>query len=104
MRLLAVAAVLAVAGCGSKKSKPEPPAAAGEDAASATVAPPDELAGWRANLDTIAAELPKRHPAPFTRTPEDVFAEHVADLRDKLAIMSNEQRIAGLARIVALVG
>src|SRR5689334_14213558 len=64
LRVVALAVVLAAAACGSKKSKPtgDVPGSGSGSAASA-----DDAAGWIADLDAIATELPKRHPAPFTR-------------------------------------
>jgi hypothetical protein len=120
-RAVLLVATLALAGCGSKKSgSADPPAGAGSTAGSATPPgidaaavtappttdppPPDDVAAWRANLDVIAAELPKRHPAPFTRTDEETFRLQVEDLAGKLAIMDRDQRITSLARIVALIG
>ncbi|HVV84433.1 MAG TPA: hypothetical protein VHE35_15300 [Kofleriaceae bacterium] len=88
---LAAACAAALAACGSKRVTP----AAGDARA-------DDLAGWRADLATIATEVPKRHPEPFHATPEPTFRAAVAELDRALPGLTDDQRLVGLARIVAL--
>lgn len=108
---LAIAALAAVAaptaGCGSKERAPAPPPSTADDPWARTTdarSPEDLLAAWRANLDTLASELPRRHPAPFARTSEAAFRAAVDDLARALPTLTDDQRIVGLARIVALIG
>lgn len=97
--VVAVAAVLASAGCRDRSRRNAASASAPADAHAAN----DDVAGWRSDLALLASELPKLHPAPFHQTPEPAFRAAVADLDRALPALTLDQRIVGLARIVALL-
>jgi hypothetical protein len=80
-------------------------AAAGAIALSAAAfAQDDEIAAWNADLDAVIATFETHHPNPYWLTPEDEFDAAAQAWREALPEMSRAQRIAGLARIIALVG
>lgn len=59
---------------------------------------------WRQDLDTVATELPRRHPNLFFHTPRAVFDQAVSDLRASIPSLSDVEMMLALARIVALPG
>jgi hypothetical protein len=62
-----------------------------------------DVASWREDLHTLAAELPNRHPKAFYRTPQSQFDSAVADLDRRLPALTRNQAVVGLMHIVALV-
>jgi len=61
-------------------------------------------ARWAADLDVLAAELPKLHKNLFFLVPEDEFRKEVASLKDRLPSLGESGILAGLLRLVASVG
>src|SRR5581483_3879447 len=59
---------------------------------------------WRQDLDTLATQLPLRHPNLFFQTPRAVFDKAVADLRAAIPDLPDTDVMVGLARIAALPG
>jgi len=59
---------------------------------------------WNADLDAFLDVLHAEHDNPYFHTSRAVFEAEVADYRARLPVLSREARIAGFARIVALVG
>lgn len=96
-----VALAASTAGCRSRRAPADDTTGSSGSAASAGSA--TDLVGWRADLAFLAAELPKRHPAPFHQTTEAAFDAAIDELATALPGLSDDQRLVGLARIVALV-
>ena len=74
-----------------------------------TALPPDSAAAWREDLRVLAAELPRRHPMIFegltpTRLTRTTFDSAVRDLDRRIPSLRRHEIVAGLQRIVALVG
>ncbi|MEK6335438.1 MAG: hypothetical protein AABM67_10855 [Acidobacteriota bacterium] len=61
-------------------------------------------AAWRADLSYLAVELPRRHVNAFHTVTRERFVEEVGRLDTAIPRLSNDERIVGLMRIVALVG
>ena len=59
---------------------------------------------WRADLQHLASELPRRHVNAFHSVSRERFAAEVAQLHSAIPSMNDDQIIVGLMRIVALVG
>lgn len=59
---------------------------------------------WIADLDTLADELPRRHPDPFFQLPESAFRESVASLRSAIPSLGDDAVVVGLTRITAGLG
>ncbi len=100
-----VAALIVMAGCRDRSSRPRPAPvdAALVTPADATPSGDPSLDAWRADLATVVETLVRRHPAPFHYTPEPAFRAAVAAFERALPTLTREQRIAGLAQIVALI-
>ena len=102
--LVVVAVAITLAGCHGGRRRT---ASRVDDArAAATVEDPwaDTLTGWRADVDLVATELPRRHPAPFARVSEADFTRAVDALRRDLPRLTEDERVVGLARLVAMIG
>ena len=85
---LALAAVLGLTGL------------AAADAPRAALTP----AQWRADLQFLARELPKRHPEPWRFTPQAKFEAAVAALDARLTGLDADQAYVGLDEIALLMG
>lgn len=59
---------------------------------------------WRADLDQLIVELPKRHVNAFFRTAQADFEAAAADLRGRLDGMSDTDRALSFARLAASLG
>lgn len=75
-------------------------------AASLTAA---EVSTWRADLGTLATELPRRHPFLFdqltpTRLTRAAFDSAVSDLDRRIPELARHEIVVGFQRIVAMVG
>ncbi len=66
--------------------------------------PPPDLAGWQADLQLLAAELPRRHPAPFLRITAAQWDSATASVARRLPTLSRNQILVEFYRLVALVG
>lgn len=62
----------------------------------------ERLSRYRADLDTLAAELPKRHANLFHTTSKADFEREVADLQTRLPTLDDAEALVGLARISTL--
>src|SRR5262245_2421807 len=62
------------------------------------------LATWRAGLNLLARELPKRHPAPFLHLTRAQWDSSCASLDRRLPGMTRNQRLVGFLQLVAAVG
>jgi len=59
---------------------------------------------WQQDLDALSTQLPKLHPNLFFQVTRGDWNQAVADLRTAIPQMSDSEVMAGLARVVALVG
>jgi hypothetical protein len=66
--------------------------------------PPMDAAKWRADVEYFARELPKRHKNAFHAITREQFAAEVASLSARAKDGNDDEMIAGLMRITALVG
>lgn len=66
--------------------------------------PGPDVAAWRADLHVLAAELPTRHPAPFTKITRVQWDSAVARLDRQLPALNRDQILVELFRLVATVG
>ena len=64
----------------------------------------NDVDGWRADLRTLADELPKRHLNAFTRIPRQRFLEEVDRLSDEAANLTLDHFHVRLLQLIALVG
>jgi uncharacterized protein (TIGR03437 family) len=58
---------------------------------------------WRADLDYLSTELPRRHSNLFANMTREQFEGAVADLRQRIPGLSDQAVTAGLMHIVAMV-
>jgi hypothetical protein len=113
---LAVAVTLATLAGGCSSSPSAPPSTASTPASSpAVVATPsaaaiatpqaslDRVEGWRADIDSIIPGLERIHPNPFHGTSKADMEAAVAELSKDAQDLTDEQLLAGVARIAALV-
>jgi len=63
-----------------------------------------DVAAWRADVRTLARELPRRHPAPFGKITQARWDSAVASLERRLPGLRRDQILMGIMRLVALVG
>ncbi len=61
-------------------------------------------APWQEDLNAFLEVLHAEHDNPYFHTPRDEFELAIADYRAALPELSRAERIAGLARLVAMVG
>jgi hypothetical protein len=66
-----------------------------------TEAPPS-VAGWRADLQVLAKELPARHPAPFRNITAAGWDSAVASLDRRLPSLNQDQTLVAFFQLVAL--
>jgi hypothetical protein len=66
--------------------------------------PPMTAEKWRADVDFLGRELPKRHRNAFHTITREQFAAEVAALREKAGRANDDEMIVGLMRITAMVG
>jgi hypothetical protein len=59
---------------------------------------------WRADTDELARDLQAIHPDPFARCGKLTFLRHLDAFKNALSTMSEEQRMVGAMRLVAMVG
>ncbi len=59
---------------------------------------------WNADIDAFLQVLLAEHDDPYFFTPKNRFDAAVQDYRNQLPHLDRSQRIAGLARVVAMVG
>src|SRR3954464_4755480 len=62
------------------------------------------LSEWRHDVDQIVNDIRTIHPSPFTKTGELTFRRRVAALQDSLPLLTDEQRVVEMMRIVATIG
>ncbi|HKB14550.1 MAG TPA: hypothetical protein VKF62_00710 [Planctomycetota bacterium] len=60
--------------------------------------------GWRADLDLLATELPKRHKDLYALLPREKWEAEVARLREAVPGMERHRFVVGLMRLVASLG
>lgn len=65
---------------------------------------PAEASAWRSDLDTLAAELPRRHPNPFRTISRDEYLAKVRALRAAIPELTRVEVEVRLMEIVALIG
>jgi len=71
---------------------------------SPTGPPAPSASDWIRDLDDIARDLRAYHPNPFSKTGELSFRRALQRLKDALPSLSEEQRVVGTMRLVALIG
>jgi len=62
------------------------------------------LADWRADMAALLKDIRAVHPDPFTKTGELTFMRRYADFMSALPGLTEEQRVVGAMKLVALVG
>jgi len=76
---------------------------AGSSALAAQGEAPPGVAGWRADLQVLAKELPARHPAPFRVITAAEWDSAVASLEDRLPTLDQDQTLVSFFQLVALL-
>jgi hypothetical protein len=66
--------------------------------------PPMTPEAWRADVDALAKELPKKHANAFHAITRETFDAAIAELRADAAKANDDEMIVGLIRIAAMVG
>lgn len=66
--------------------------------------PPMSPEKWRADVDALGRELPKRHKNAFHTITREQFAAEIASLRAKADKASDAEMIVGLMQVAAKVG
>lgn len=61
-------------------------------------------AAWKADLQVLATELPKRHKNAFFKTPRETYARKVAELEAALPGLNDSEIKVGLIGLVASLG
>lgn len=61
-------------------------------------------AGWRADVQLLAQELPRRHPAPFRWIGAAQWDSAVRSLERRLPRANRDEVLAGVLHLVALIG
>jgi len=89
--LTAAAAALAGPACKSRSTT---------DSAGAA----DRARGWRDDLHALADELPQHHKNAFFHVDEAAWRHEVAELDHRIPTATDAQVIAGLSRLVAMIG
>lgn len=72
--------------------------------AAADIQSEETASAWNADLDAFLEVLGSEHKNPYFLTPEAAFDAAVSAYRRALPELSREERIAGLARIVGMIG
>ncbi|TDJ53914.1 MAG: hypothetical protein E2O47_07165 [Gemmatimonadetes bacterium] len=78
-------------------------AAGATTVAGQTVAPDPGTEGWRADLALLALELPRIHPAPFTKVSQDEWDAAVFELEGRLPGLTGAQATVAFQQLVALI-
>lgn len=65
---------------------------------------PITSAAWRADVRTLARELPQRHPAPFGKISQRQWDSATASFERRLPTLTRNQILVGIMRLVTLVG
>ena len=65
---------------------------------------PVAVAAWRADIRTLARELPRRHPGPFARITQAQWDSSVTAFERRLPSLTRNQVLVGVLRLVALIG
>src|SRR5215203_6167656 len=79
-------------------------AGAANVSAQASAAAVPSLADWRSDLSEIVRDIRTLHPEPFARTGRMTFMRSVTQFETALPSLTEEQRVAGLMRLVASLG
>ena len=66
--------------------------------------PPMTPEKWKADVDYVARELPKRHKNAFHTTTKEKFAAAIAALRAQADTASDDAMLVGLMQLTAMVG
>lgn len=100
-------AVLLVAGCGAASGSAIPssdaPNSTATDGGTPTSTTSARQAGWASDLDLILPGLERLHPDPYHSTSKDAMSKAVADLAATIDGATDDELMAGVLRIVALV-
>lgn len=62
------------------------------------------VSDWRRDIDQIVRDVQAIHPNPFFKTGRVTFLRHAEALKAALPQLTEEQRVVGAMRLVALVG
>lgn len=65
---------------------------------------PVAVPAWRADLQALSRELPRRHPAPFGKITQAQWDSAVTALSGQLPKLSRNQVLAGMLHLVSLLG
>ncbi|HQR18055.1 MAG TPA: S41 family peptidase [Gemmatimonadales bacterium] len=77
---------------------------AGSSVLAAQSGAPPTVAGWRADLQALAKELPARHPAPFLNITSAQWDSAVASVNRRLPTLNQDQTLVAFFQLVALAG
>lgn len=73
-------------------------------ASSLAAMPPDEVAGWRSDLELAHARLVETHPDPWRKTPRIEVERAFDSLSERLPDLSPAAAMVALAEVVASLG
>jgi hypothetical protein len=74
---------------------------AGQTAGAAAPVTPE---GWRADIAYVVERIEAMHPMPFRRISRAQFENEAKSLEDRASGLSRDETVAGIARLVALIG
>jgi Tetratricopeptide repeat len=63
-----------------------------------------DVVAWQSDLDTLAVQLPRRHPDPFRVISREEFLASVRALRAQVPALSREQMVVRLMGLIARIG
>lgn len=67
-------------------------------------AAPRSVGSWRTALTRIAEDVRAVHPEPFAKVGNLVLARELKALEDRLPLLTEQQRVVGAMRVIALIG
>lgn len=65
---------------------------------------PSPADSWRADIDYLSRELPRRHKNAFFKCTRTEFDAAAAKLRDDIPRLANHEIVVGILRLIAMVG
>ncbi|MDO8629407.1 MAG: S41 family peptidase [Phycisphaerales bacterium] len=66
--------------------------------------PASRVQEWREDIDSLAAELPKRHKNAFFSCKREAFNAAAATLRDAVPHLADHEVVVGLMKLAAMIG
>jgi len=62
------------------------------------------VSDWRQDIDELVKDVQAIHPNPFFKTGRIIFLRRAAALKAALPDLTEEQRMVGAMRLIALIG